>query len=157
MENSNEENEQNYDIKINFYEEYIDLSINSDYNTFIKNICNILKISPEQLNIFTLSYNDEDGDNILLTTEEDYKIFFYQVKGKLVDRIIIEKNENQIMKSNSKEEKKYSKKSIENKNNINQINFDYNDIDNNYNDINKNDIDNNNNYNNYNDKFNDNN
>ena len=66
MEKSYEDNEPYYNIKINFYGKNIDLSINSDYCSFIQNICNILQISPEQLNTFQLNYNDEDGDRIAL-------------------------------------------------------------------------------------------
>ena len=80
MENFYEDNEPNYNIKLNYYEEDIDLSINSDYNSFIENICNVLQTSPEELNTFELSYNDEDGDTIALITEEDYKILVDQVK-----------------------------------------------------------------------------
>ena len=67
--------ENNYNIKISFLSEEGDLSLNSDYNSFLQNICNFLKISSNQLNLYSFSYMDEDGDSILITTEENYKIF----------------------------------------------------------------------------------
>ena len=86
MEEKND-NEETFNIKLNLYDELIDLKVNSDYNYFVKNICTILNISPEQLKSFSLSYNDEDGDSILLSTEEDYTIFFQQVKEKTVNSL----------------------------------------------------------------------
>ena len=47
----------------------------------------------ENYNII-LSYYYEDGDSIMLTTEEDYTIFFQQVKVKTVAKLIVEINEN---------------------------------------------------------------
>ena len=88
------ENEENYNIKINVYNELIDFKINSDYNNFIHNFCKIFNVAPEKINSFILSYNDEDGDSIMLTTEEDYTIFFQQVKEKTVNSLIVEINEN---------------------------------------------------------------
>jgi len=88
------ENEENYNIKINIYNELIDFKINSDYNNFIHNFCKIFNVAPEKINSFILSYNDEDGDSIMLTTEEDYTIFFQQVKEKTVNSLIVEINEN---------------------------------------------------------------
>ena len=86
--------EEIFNIKLNLYDELIDLQVNSDYNFFVKNICKILNISPEQLKSFSLSYNDEDGDSILLSTEDDYTIFYEQVKEKTVNSLIVEINEN---------------------------------------------------------------
>lgn len=136
MKENNESNESSYKITIHFYEKDIFLPINNDYNHFIEKICNnLLKISPEQLNAFSLTYNDEDGDCILLSTEEDYKIFYNQVQNNLVDKINIEKKET-TDKSMNKEQK--MEESIDIKNFI-----DINDIDNNINNINQNNIDDN--------------
>ena len=146
MEKAQEDNEPNYNIKIKFYEEDIELSINSDYNSFIQKICNILQTSPEQLNTFELSYHDEDGDYIALTTEEDYKIFVYQVKDKLVNGLIIEKKDNPIIKSNSNLNKSLNEKEKNEQPNIYNI---YNDDNNNINNDNIINNDNNNNENNY--------
>ena len=94
-ENDNNNIEENLDIKINFYEEKIDLKIYSDYNSFIQRILNILKVSQDQLDSFTFSYNDEDGDNIIISNKEDYEIFYQQVKDKTVNSLAIEIKENQ--------------------------------------------------------------
>lgn len=92
MEEKNDE--EIFNIKLNFYDELIDLKVNSDYNFYIKNICTILNVPSDKLKSFSFSYNDDDGDSILLSTEEDYAIFFQQVKEKTVDSLIIEVNEN---------------------------------------------------------------
>ena len=88
------ESEEKYNIKLNFYGDQVEVAINSDYNSFISSICNALKISPEITKKILLSYNDEDGDNILLSNEEDYSIFIEQVKQKVVQELIIEVNDN---------------------------------------------------------------
>ena len=88
------EREEKYNIKLNYYGEQIEITINSDYTAFISNLCNVLKISPERTKAIILSYNDEDGDNILLSNEEDYSIFIEQVKQKVVQELIIEVNDN---------------------------------------------------------------
>ena len=117
---------ENYNIKITFNNQDIDLSIDSKFDSFIKKIFNILQISLEEINSFGLSYTDEDGDNILITTEDDYKIFFQQVKEKLVNHLIIEKNDNkknddnlnQIKENiNNESNLQYSNKSINNSQN----------------------------------------
>ena len=93
MENDNYY-EEKFNIKISLYGEQIDFQINSDYNYFIKNICKIVNLSPEQIDLITLSYNDEDGDNIIITTEDDYSVFFEQVRQKIVNTLSIDINEN---------------------------------------------------------------
>ena len=83
--------EESFIIKINLYGEDIDLNITSNFRLFCKNICKQLKITLKQLNSIILSYNDEDGDNIILSTEEDYNIFFRGVKdNKIAKKILIE-------------------------------------------------------------------
>lgn len=88
------EDEKNYNIKINIYGEDIDLKINSNYDLFCKNICLILKISSQVLNEIILSYYDVDGDHIKLSSEDDYEIFLDQVKDKTVTKLKVEINEN---------------------------------------------------------------
>ena len=85
--------EESLNIQVNIADENIDLSIDSDYNTFLQNICNILKIYPEQLDSFVINYYDEDGDSILISTLEDYQLFFQQVQQGIVNKLIIEKKE----------------------------------------------------------------
>ena len=98
--------EESFLIKINLYGEDIDLNITSNFRLFCKNICKQLKITPEQLNSIILSYNDEDGDNIIISTKEDYDIFFREVKENKKTKIILiefkDKTENDsIMLSHS--------------------------------------------------------
>ena len=131
-----EEIGENYNIKLTFNNQDINISIDSKYDSFIQKICNILQISLEEINSFGLSYTDEDGDNILITTEDDYNIFIQQVKEKLVNNLIIEKNNNkkndvnlnQIKENiNNENHLQYLNKNINNsKNNINVSNTDIN-------------------------------
>ena len=88
------EKEEKFNIKLNFYGDKVEIYINSDYNSFINKICNVLKISPERAKKIVLSYNDEDGDSILLSNMEDFSIFIEQVKQKVVQELIIEVNDN---------------------------------------------------------------
>ena len=83
-----------FNIKINFYDELIDIQINSDYNSFITKICNIFQIPKEQSNSLSFSYLDEDDDSIILSTEEDYILYIQQLKEKLVNTINVEIKEN---------------------------------------------------------------
>ena len=52
--------EENIRVKVNFYNENKNLSINPNYDSFLQKIIDILKISPSQLNSFALNYIDED-------------------------------------------------------------------------------------------------
>ena len=79
-----------FNIKVKFYSEIIDLEINADFNYFIKKILDIVNIKEDQLNTLILNYYDDDGDNILIVNQEDYKIFFQQVKEKTVNTLILE-------------------------------------------------------------------
>jgi hypothetical protein len=84
------EKEETINIKLNFYYEQIDIQINSDYNSFINNICNILQLTKDKLDSLAISYYDEDKDSIILATEEDYALYLQQLKEKIVDSINIE-------------------------------------------------------------------
>ena len=134
--------EDNYNIKVNVFGNENDLKVNSDYNSFRKNICHLVNIPPEYFNKLLISYYDEDGDNIQLVTEEDYEICFQQIKEGKVDKMMLEINE---------ELKNDSIKNLENSGdhqvpgqdsqNINDINI-HNDINNNnFNNINENNND----------------
>ena len=85
-----EKGNEKFKIKLNFYGEEIDIEINSDFNSLIKNICHIVKIEEDQINSLVLNYYDDDGDNILISNQGDYNLFFQQVKEKTVDSLIIE-------------------------------------------------------------------
>ena len=129
--------------KINFYEEQIDIKLNSDFKSFVNNICNILKIPSDQYNSLAISYNDEEGDNIILSTEEDYILYFQQLKDKTVNGLIVEVKEDSKVDPiacfgsalNYQEQIDEANKQIQKENNnLNQdikINIDNNNINNN--------------------------
>jgi hypothetical protein len=85
-----EKGNEKFKIKLNFYGEEIYIEINSDFNSLIKNVCDIVKIEEDQINSLVLNYYDDDGDNILILNQGDYNLFFQQVKEKSVDSLIIE-------------------------------------------------------------------
>ena len=63
--------------KIKFYEEEMDVLFPEDFNLCKKKIGEIVGLPEnELLQKISLYYNDEDNDKILLTEENDYKIFF---------------------------------------------------------------------------------
>ena len=144
------EEEETFKVKLIFNEEQIEVSLNSQYDYFFNTICNIFNISIDQLENIILSYKDSDGDDVILSSEEDYKIFFEQVSQNQVDNFKItikedgdlDQNELLINLLNYQEEQGL-------RNNINK-----NNIDNNYDEIeerNNNYEENNNNENNIND------
>jgi len=150
------EEEETFKVKLIFNEEQIEVSLNSQYDYFFNTIYNIFKISINQLENIILSYKDSDGDDVILSSEEDYKIFFEQVSQNQVDNFKItikedgdlDQNELLINLLNYQEEQGL-------RNNINR-----NNIDNNYDEIeerNNNYEENNNNENNINDDMNNNN
>ena len=142
-----EDNEETYEIKLFYNKQEFDLSINSSYDETLRKICQIINLNANSL---ILSYDDEDGDNILVSNEEDYLIFFEQVKTYIVKSLIIELNE----KSNENNINEYSNLNINEINNIilndnekdNQIGKNINNINeiNNNNLFNDNDIQNSN-------------
>ena len=139
------EEEETYEVKLMFNNEQIDVSLSSKYEFFINLVCNILKISTEQMDELALSYKDSDGDNIIISSPEDYEIFFTQVAQKTVDGFIIKiKEDSNIDQNNCLINFINYKDSIEGQNNINKQ-----DIDNNIN-YNRNENNNMNNYMNYN-------
>ena len=89
-EDEEDDEEEIFYTKIIFLNEKFDLQISPEYNSFIKNICNLFKISLEQYNSLKISYKDEDDDNIILSTKEDFMLYFEQVKEKTVNGLIIE-------------------------------------------------------------------
>ena len=160
-----EEDTLNYKLKLNLYDEDIDFEINSDYNLFRKKVCLILKISGEELDSLLLGYIDEDGDNIRLSTEDDYDIFFQQVKNKTVNRIKIKFSNNSKLDQskcikcledalNYQEEHSKVYTNVGDDDKLNKININNNQIDEDKTNLNLNDnnniinIDNNINYNN---------
>ncbi len=154
MKEKEDEKEETYDINIDFYGEKLDFKLTSDYTSFIKNISDILKIPSDQLNSICLSYNDEDGDSIMISTQEDFSIFLQQVKEKLTDMLIIEINENSkidpidLMNSALNYQDQINQANNEINNQNNKENNNNNNINNNGENININYIDNKDNDNN---------
>ena len=95
------EDEENFKIELFFNEEKIEISLNSQYDFFINTVCNIIKITIDQINDITLSYTDADGDNVILSNKDDYNIFYEQVSQKSVDNFRISINENSNLDENT--------------------------------------------------------
>lgn len=149
-EEDKNDKEEIINTKINFYDEEIDIKLNPDFKYFVNNICNILTIPSDKYKSLAISYNDEDGDNIILSTEEDYTLYFQQLKDKTVNGLIVEVKEdseidpivcfgsainyqaqideanNQIQKENNNLNKDINIKNI-NSNNMNNIVINNND------------------------------
>ena len=90
------ENNKNEDIiaYIKFYHEIKKVILTPTFDEFKIKLCKVLQIDANLLNSLKLSYNDEDGDTIIVASEEDYNIFLGQITNKEVDILNIEKDEN---------------------------------------------------------------
>ena len=123
MEKLSEGKEEIYKTKLLYNDQEFELDLDSDYNSYIEKICNLLDISPDSLYLFSMNYNDDDGDNILLSSNEDYKLFFQQVKEKTVNELIIERKDsiNDLNKEINNESE--SNIDINSSNNINNNNI----------------------------------
>ena len=90
------ENNKNEEILayIKFYSEIKKIIITPSFEEFKKKICNVLQINENVFNSLKLSYKDDDGDTISVSSEEDYNILLNQIKNKEVDIINIETDEN---------------------------------------------------------------
>ena len=91
---------QMHNIILIFNEEKVDISLNSSYDYFINTICNIIQIQSEQINSLSISYIDNEGDKIILSSKEDYDIFFEQVTDNLVNSINITVKPNSFLDEN---------------------------------------------------------
>ena len=83
------EEEKMFKVKLLFNEEQIEVLINSQYEYFFNTICNIFRISLDQLENIIVSYKDSDEDDVILSNREDYNIFFEQVSQNQVDNFKI--------------------------------------------------------------------
>ena len=132
-ENKNEENEE-FNIDLKFFDTKTELKINSDFVTFISNICKIIKISEEDINSVIMYYFDADEDKINLSNKGDYEIFYAQVKDNTVKGIVLEIRENSnlnpdeclanffnYIEQNEKQQNKNNNKKNDYKNNNNNI------------------------------------
>ena len=76
-------------IELKFCDSSINLQINGDYNSFISNICKIIKISEEDIDEVILNYLDDDEDTIIISNKGDYDIFYSQVQDNTVKKLEI--------------------------------------------------------------------
>ena len=76
-------------IELKFCDSSINLQINDDYNSFISNICKIIKISEEDIDEVILNYLDDDEDTIIISNKGDYDIFYSQVQDNTVKKLEI--------------------------------------------------------------------
>ena len=86
------ENNKNEEIiaYIKFYNEIKKIILTQSFEEFKKKICNVLQVNENLFNSLKLSYKDEDGDTISVTSAEDYNILLNLIKTKEVDIINIE-------------------------------------------------------------------
>ena len=147
-------------VTLYFNEESAEISINSNYDYFLNTVCNIIQIQSEQLKSLSISYIDNEDDNVVLTSQEDYDIFFDQLSENLVKNLKITVKPNSNLDQDeclihfiSYKENSGQNSNIKlNYNNYNNINNNYNNnfINNSNNNFNFNEINNNNNNNNIN-------
>ena len=144
-------------VTLYFNEESAEISINSNYDYFLNTVCNIIQIQSEQLKSLSISYIDNEDDNVVLTSQEDYDIFFDQLSENLVKNLKITVKPNSNLDQDeclihfiSYKENSGQNSNIKlNYNNYNNINNNYNNnfINNSNNNFNFNEINNNNNIN----------
>ena len=79
---------------IKFYHEIKKVILTPTFDEFKIKLCKVLQIDSNLFNTLKLNYNDEDGDTIIVSSDEDYNIFLGQIKNKEVDILNIEKDEN---------------------------------------------------------------
>ena len=106
--------------RIKFYDEEMNVQFPEDFNLCKKKIGEMIGLSGDELlKQINLYYNDEDGDKILLTEDNDYKIFFNFLKENDVKKgtstLIIELKENSeiLVKKISQEMSVYKEKHSE--------------------------------------------
>ena len=73
---------QKFNGKIKFYEEQVEVNFPEKYKNFTELLSQILGLSEDFMQNIRLSYRDEDGDKIEIKGEEDYKLFFDEIKKK---------------------------------------------------------------------------
>ena len=106
--------------RIKFYDEEMNVQFPEDFNLCKKKIGEMIGLSGDELlKQINLYYNDEDGDKILLSEDNDYKIFFNFLKENDVKKgtstLIIELKENSeiLVKKISQEMSVYKEKHSE--------------------------------------------
>ena len=79
---------------IQFYNEIKKATIPSSYLSFQEKLSSMLELNSDLTSTLIISYKDEDNDNVMVNSNEDYLILLEQIKNKQVNIINIEKNEN---------------------------------------------------------------
>ena len=79
---------------IQFYNEIKKATIPSSYLSFQEKLSAMLELNSDLTSTLIISYKDEDNDNVMVSSDEDYKILLDQIKNKQVNMINVEKDEN---------------------------------------------------------------
>ena len=88
-----------YKGKIKFYDYQVDTFFPENYNKFCEMLGDILGLSDDFTKNIRLSYRDEDNDKIEIKVENDYKLFFDEIKKrKIATELLVEiKEESNIL------------------------------------------------------------
>ena len=68
--------------KFKFYEDVVEINFSTKFVYFKETLEKMLGLTDDNFSNIKLSYKDEDGDKIEIKTEEDYKIFFDELKKR---------------------------------------------------------------------------
>ena len=79
---------------IQFYNEIKKVTIPHSYEALQEKLSTMLELNSDLTSTLIISYKDEDNDNVMVNSNEDYLILLEQIKNKQVNIINIEKNEN---------------------------------------------------------------
>ena len=79
---------------IQFYNEIKKVTIPPSYEALQEKLSTMLELNSDLTSTLIISYKDEDNDNVMVNSNEDYLILLEQIKNKQVNIINIEKNEN---------------------------------------------------------------
>lgn len=86
--------EENYNGKIKFYDDEINVLFPSDYEKFKEKLGEMLGLTSEFLNNLILSYKDEGEDKILINNDEDYRLFIEEIKkDNMLKELLVEVKE----------------------------------------------------------------
>ena len=75
--------------KFKFYEDVVEINFSTKFVYFKETLEKMLGLTDDNFSNIKLSYKDEDGDKIEIKTEEDYKIFFDELKKRNDELIML--------------------------------------------------------------------
>ena len=75
--------------KFKFYEDVVEINFSTKFVYFKETLEKMLGLTDDNFSNIKLSYKDEDGDKIEIKTEEDYKIFFDELKKRSDELIML--------------------------------------------------------------------